>query len=222
MKRFFDILFSLLALIVFLPFAIPVILILRFTGEKEIFYIQERVGRYGKNFGLLKFATMIKNSSSLPGGDITMANDPRVLPFGKFLRKTKLNEVPQLVNILKGDISVVGPRPLTPKTFAFYPDHVQAALRDVKPGLTGVGSIVFRDEERIMSLSSVNHTDFYRDYISPYKGELELWFKLHDSLFNYFLIIAVTAWVVFFPQSRIVWKIAKHLPEPPEQLKGLI
>jgi len=170
----------------------------------------------------LKFATMLKNSPSLPGGDITKANDPRVLPFGKFLRKTKLNEVPQLINILKGDISIVGPRPLTPKTFAFYPDHVQAALRDVKPGLTGIGSIVFRDEEKIMSHSSGDHTDFYQDYISPYKGELELWFKSHDSLSNYFLLVAITAWVVLFPQSRIVWKIFKDLPEPVKELKELV
>ena len=92
--RFFDILLSLIALLFLLPLFVPIVIILRFTGEGEIFYRQERVGRHGTPFALLKFATMIKKSPSIGAGEITIKNDPRVLPFGRFLRKTKTNELP--------------------------------------------------------------------------------------------------------------------------------
>ena len=120
MIRFFDIVFSLLGILFLGPLLIPISILLLFTGEHKVFYKQNRVGKCGKIFGLLKFATMLENSPNLPGGDITSGNDPRVLPLGKFLRKTKLNELPQLVNIILGDISLVGPRPLTPNNFSFY------------------------------------------------------------------------------------------------------
>ena len=123
------------------------------TGEHKIFYRQKRVGLNGVSFNLLKFATMLVNSPNLPGGDITSGNDPRVLPIGKFLRKTKLNELPQLVNVILGDISLVGPRPLTPNNFSFYDKKTQEIIKKVKPGLTGIGSIVFRDEESIIQNS---------------------------------------------------------------------
>jgi lipopolysaccharide/colanic/teichoic acid biosynthesis glycosyltransferase len=118
MKRFLDVVLSFLALMVLAPFLLPVVAILRFTGEGEIFYIQERVGRGGNSFGLYKFATMLKNSPNIGAGEITVQGDSRVLPFGKLLRKTKLNELPQLWNIFIGDMSIVGPRPMVPSTFA--------------------------------------------------------------------------------------------------------
>ena len=96
--------FSVLALIFLCPLLIPIICILKLTGEGEVLYIQERVGQDGKVFGLLKFTTMIKNSPNIGAGDITISDDPRVLPFGKFLRKTKINELPQLLNIFFGHI----------------------------------------------------------------------------------------------------------------------
>ena len=102
--RLFDIFFSLLALLFLLPLFAPIVLILRFTGEREIFYRQERIGRHGTPFALLKFATMLRNSPTIGAGEITVKNDPRVLPFGRFLRKTKINELPQLFNILLGHI----------------------------------------------------------------------------------------------------------------------
>ena len=110
MKRTLDVVLSFLALVVLAPFLLPVVVILRFTGEGEVFYIQERAGRGGNSFGLYKFATMLKNSPNIGAGEITVREDPRVLPFGQFLRKTKLNELPQLWNIFIGDMSVVGPR----------------------------------------------------------------------------------------------------------------
>src|SRR5471032_1077079 len=99
LKRLFDILASGAALLVLSPLCIPIIVILRFTGEGEVFYRQTRIGRGGKPFSILKFATMRKNSAQMAGGDITIGNDPRILPVGGILRKTKINELPQLYNI---------------------------------------------------------------------------------------------------------------------------
>ena len=141
MQRFFDILFSSLAILVLSPLFIPVILILKFSGEGEVFYKQKRVGKSMKEFDLLKFATMLKDSENLGTRDITIANDPRILPFGKILRKTKINELPQLINILFGDMSVVGPRPLVMNTFKQYDGGSQKIISSVKPGLSGIGSI---------------------------------------------------------------------------------
>ena len=103
MQRFFDILFSGFALLVLSPLLVPVMSILKLTGEGYIFYVHPRIGRDGKIFKLLKFATMLKDSPNLGTGDITINNDPRVLPFGRILRKTKINELPQLINIFIGD-----------------------------------------------------------------------------------------------------------------------
>ena len=183
MQRFFDVFFSVLALIFLCPLLIPIICILKLTGEGEVLYIQERVGQDGKVFGLLKFTTMIKNSPNIGAGDITISDDPRVLPFGKFLRKTKINELPQLWNILIGDMSVVGPRPMVPKTYANYPAEAQEILNTVRPGLTGIGSIIFRDEERLLD-GREDPIGFYNENITPYKSELEVWFVKNNSIFS--------------------------------------
>ena len=151
MTRFLDVILSAVALLFLIPLLIPVAVILRLSGEGEVFYIQERVGLSGKPFGLLKFATMLKDSPNIGAGEITVRDDPRVLPFGKFLRKTKLNELPQLWNILNGDISIVGPRPMVPKPYAQYPTAARDKLNQIRPGLTGIGSIIFRDEERYLA-----------------------------------------------------------------------
>ena len=129
MDRFFDIIFSIFALLVFLPIFIIIILILKFTGEGEVFFLQERIGKGGKIFKLLKFATMLKDSPNIGTGTVTMKNDSRILPVGKFLRKTKINELPQLLNILFGDMSVIGPRPLTPQTFKSYSFNIQETIK---------------------------------------------------------------------------------------------
>ena len=217
MQRLFDILFSALALVVLAPLLIPVVVLLRLTGEGEIFYVQQRVGEGGRMFGLLKFATMLKDSANIGTGTVTVKNDPRVLPMGKFLRKTKINELPQLINILVGDMSVVGPRPQAQRCFDAFPEDVQREIVKVKPGLSGVGSIFFRDEEDLLH-EVANPTDFYDRVIAPYKGELEKWYVLHATLRNYFMVIFVTAWVVVFPKSRIVWSVFSDLPAPPPEL----
>jgi len=184
--RFFDIFFSFLAIFFLLPLFAPIVLILRFTGEREIFYRQVRVGRHGTPFALLKFATMLKNSPSIGAGEITIKNDPRVLPFGRFLRKTKINELPQLLNILIGHISVVGPRPMVPNTFLKYSSEAQSELKKVKPGLTGIGSIIFRDEEKFLEGKS-DPRKFYDDHIIPYKNKLELLFVENNSITTYYI-----------------------------------
>lgn len=219
MTRLFDVILSLVAILILLPLLAPISILLLCTGEGKVFYRQERVGREKKPFKLLKFATMLENSPNLPGGDITSGNDPRVLLVGKFLRKTKINELPQLLNIFLGDISIVGPRPLTPRNFYYYDNKTQAAISKIKPGLTGVGSIVFRDEESIIRHSSKSPEQCYKEDIIPYKGELEKWFYKNQSLYLYFLLIFLTAWVVFFPKSRIVWNVFSSLPTPPEKIK---
>lgn len=221
MERLFDIILSCFALVVFSPFLICVIIILKFTGEGQVFFLQERVGRSGNIFNLYKFATMLKDSPNLGSGTITIKDDPRVLPFGKFLRVSKINEIPQLINILLGDMSIIGPRPLTQGTFHFYSENTKKIIKKMKPGLSGIGSIIFRGEEMIMQ-GSFASKDFYNSVILPYKGNLEEWYFSKKNLFLYFVLIILTVIVVLFPSSKIIWKIFKDLPKPPSELKRVL
>ena len=213
MKRLFDIFASGIAILLVLPLEVVVAIILRFTGEGEIFYRQNRVGRNGNMFAVLKFATMLKDSPNLGTGTITQKNDPRVLPIGGFLRKTKLNELPQLWNIFIGDMSVVGPRPLTKETRDYIPREILDEIQDVQPGLTGIGSIVFRDEENIIHQSGEDYHAFYKREIAPYKGTVELWYKRKKSFLLDMKIIFVTAWVVLFSGSKIADSAFPDLPK---------
>ena len=212
-KRLLDIVVSLTTLIILLPVFIPIIIILRCTAEGEVFYFQERYGIHNTKFQIWKFATMLKNSINIGTGSITLQDDPRVTKIGSFLRKTKINELPQIINILKGDISLVGPRPLVEKTFSAYSKEVQSKIYNVKPGLTGIGSIIFRDEESIISaIINEDPHKFYKRVIAPYKGELEMWYQKYNSFFLDLQLIFMTAWVIFFPKSRLYEKWFKDLP----------
>lgn len=211
-KRFFDILFSLIALLLLSPVFIPVILLLLLTGEHEVFYRQDRVGYRNRIFGILKFATMLKNSPNMGSKDLTMRNDPRVTKVGRFLRKSKINELPQLINILTGDMSFTGPRPLMKSGFDRYSDEMKARVYNVPPGLTGIGSIVFRDEELIITKSKLSPEECYRDVILPYKGALEIWYQQHRSFYTDFMILFLTGWYVVFSGSELVYKIFPSLP----------
>lgn len=218
MERIFDILFSAFALLFLSPLLLPIVLILKFSGEGEIFFLQERIGKDGQVFKLLKFATMLKDSPNIGTGTVTMKSDPRVLPVGRFLRKTKINELPQLLNIFLGDMSIVGPRPLTAQTFSSYSIQTQDVIKKVRPGLSGIGSIIFRNEEEIMH--GVNASvDFYDTIIAPYKGALEEWYISNRGINIFFLTIFVTAWAVVFPRTRIAWRVFRNLPKPPAELK---
>lgn len=212
-KRFFDIVFSALALILLSPLLIPIMIILKLTGEGYIFYFQKRIGYKNKYFDIWKFATMLKNSPNMGTGTITLRNDPRLLPLGKFLRKTKINELPQIINVLIGDMSIVGPRPLVDKTFNAYPEHLRNRVYDSKPGITGVGSVFFRDEEALISASGLPPHEYYEKVIAPYKGELEMWYNKHKSFYVDFMLIFLTAWVVVFPKSKLMFRIFKNLPK---------
>jgi lipopolysaccharide/colanic/teichoic acid biosynthesis glycosyltransferase len=161
---------------------------------------------------------MLKDSPNIGTGTVTMKGDPRVLPAGKFLRKTKINELPQLLNIFLGDMSIIGPRPLTEQTFGSYKSSTQLIIKQVKPGLSGIGSIIFRGEEDIMQGSTAS-IDFYDSIIAPFKGSLEEWFVSNKNLYIYFMSIFVTVWAVLIPSTKIAWKVFKNLPKPPAELK---
>lgn len=217
-KRLFDIVLAVLAIMVLSPLLVPVMIILLLTGEHYVFYGQKRVGYRNSRFKIWKFATMLKASPSLGTGSLTVKNDPRVFPFGRFLRQTKLNELPQLFNILLGDMSLVGPRPQMEVDFLKFPEYVQDKIYDVRPGLTGIGSIIFRDEERWISEHDGDKHEFYKNNIAPYKGELELWYQEHLSAYTDVMLIFLTAWVVIFPESGLVFKIFRSLPPKPDYL----
>ena len=211
-KRLVDIVFSLVAIIILLPFMLPIILILRFTGEGYVFYYQKRLGYKNKYFDIIKFATMLKNSPNIGTGSITLRNDPRLLPLGKFLRKTKINELPQILNVLKGDMTLVGPRPLVDRTFNAYPEDIRFKVYDSKPGITGVGSVCFRDEESLISNAKMPPHEYYEKYVSPYKGALEMWYNKRKSLWVDFQLLFLTAWVIIFSESDLMIKLFKDLP----------
>lgn len=212
-KRLLDIIVSLITIIILVPIFIPIIIILKFSAEGEVFYTQDRYGINNSKFKILKFATMLKNSMNMGSGSITLRNDSRVTKIGKFLRMTKINELPQLINILKGDISLVGPRPLVENDFNAYSKQIQDNIYNIKPGLTGIGSIIFRDEEfMISSANEKNPHEFYRTTIAPYKGEIEMWYQKNCSLLLDFQLIFMTAWVILFPKSKLYEKWFKDLP----------
>lgn len=220
MKRFFDIILSGMAILFFSPLLVPVIIILKLTGEHYIFYKQDRVGKGGKMFGLLKFATMLKDSPNLGSGDITEKNDPRVLPFGKFLRKTKINELPQLFNIFLGDMSIIGPRPLTFRNFSYYSAETQKTINALSPGLSGIGSVIYRDEESILAKTGLDYTECYKTKIAPYKGALECWYSKNNNLWIDSKIIFLTVWVILFPKSQLPYKWFKDLPPKPSWMEA--
>ncbi|MEP7254789.1 MAG: sugar transferase [Ferruginibacter sp.] len=213
LKRIIDILIATIALILLSPVFLPSIIILLFTGEREVFFFQKRIGYKNRIFNIWKFATMMKNSPNIGTGEITLRNDPRVTGFGKILRMTKVNELPQIINVLKGDMSIVGPRPLMDVSFKLYPENVQAVIYNSKPGMTGIGSLIFRDEEKIVSDAADPQAMYAAIY--PYKGALELWYQKHASLYTDFMIIFLTAWSILFPANKLVHKIFKDLPNRP-------
>ena len=216
LKRTFDVLSSGIAILILSPLLIPVTIGLKLTGEGYVFYKQERVGYKNKPFLIWKFATMLKNSANMPGGIMTTKKDPRITPMGGFLRKSKINELPQLFNIFFGRMSVVGPRPVMKISFEAYPNEIQKVIYNVKPGLTGIGSIIFRDEEELISEVKNNGDDiweFYKGKIYPLKGELEIWYQNHKSFFLDIKLIFLTAWVILVPNSKVYEKWFKDLPK---------
>ena len=210
LKRIFDILIAGIALVLLSPILIPSIMILLVTGEREVFYFQKRIGYKNRPFDIWKFATMLKNSPNIGTGEITLRNDPRVTKFGKILRMTKVNDLPQIINVFKGDMSIVGPRPLMEVSFKLYPEDVQRVIYNCRPGMTEIGSLIFRDEEKIVSEAADPKAMYAAIY--PYKGALELWYQKNASLYTDFMIIFLTAWSILFPENKLVNKVFKDLP----------
>jgi len=220
-KRLADIFVSGMLLLLLLPFACVIIPALRFTGEGEIWYLQERMGLNNQLFHIYKFATMLKNSMNMGTKTITVRNDPRITPVGKMLRFTKMNELPQILNVFLGDMSFVGPRPLLTTSFAKYTQDVQEIVYKSRPGITGLGSLVFRDEEKLVSeytKSGRDGMEYYRQYIYPYKGALEKWYYHNRSLSVDFKILILTALSLLKSDSDLVFSWLKGIPVRPVEL----
>lgn len=212
LKRIIDLLIAGITLIILLPLFIPIIILLLLTGEHEVFYFQKRIGKNSKYFDIWKFATMLKNSPNIGAGMITLRDDPRVTWMGKFLRKSKINELPQIINVLKGDMSIVGPRPTVKKHADAYGSETRDKIYSIKPGITGIGSILFRDEEEILTSLSGDPFNNYKEVIIPYKTKVELWYLKNRSFWVDIKIIFLTAWAIIFPSSDLTFKWFKDLP----------
>jgi len=187
LKRFFDILLSGFAIIMLSPLLVPVMIILKCTGEHDIFYGQDRIGYKNKHFKILKFATMLRNSPNMAGGLHTTHGDPRVLPFGRFLRKTKINEIPQIFNIFLGDMSIVGPRPHMLAHTEQYDQLIDKYMvrHFVKPGITGWAQVTgFRGETREL-------------WQMEGRVERDIWYMQHWSLWLDLRILWMTVKLMF-------------------------
>ncbi len=221
MIRLVDFVASTIALALLAPLFLVVMLVLRFTGEHEVFYLQERVGLGGRPFRVLKFATMLKESPNLAGGFLTQKDDPRVLPFGRILRKWKVNELPQLLNVWLGQMSLVGPRPQAAVHYNLYNARQKAAIDSLTPGLTGLGSLIFRDEEGLLERSGLGFDYVHDELITPYKGDLELWYAANRSIVLYFRILFLTAISILVPGGSYLESFP-GLPQPPAELRRLL
>ncbi len=216
-KRLFDFIISFISLAILSPLFIAIVLLLLLTGEHVVFFFQERIGFKNKPFKLIKFVTMTKSSKQIGNNLTTLPGDKRVLPVGKFLRKTKINEIPQLINILKGEMSFVGPRPLLSFGWQKYPEHVRSNIYNVKPGLTSLGSVVFHNEPDFVASFKEDPLTVYMQIIIPYKSSLEMYYQEHASIITDFKILFLTAWVLLFPKSKLYFKLFKNMPKPPTE-----
>lgn len=216
MQRSLDVFLSGIALLVLSPLLLPLILILRFTGEGEVFFKGARVGKGGAPFQILKFATMLKDSPNMGTGTLTIADDPRILPVGKVLRKFKINELPQLINVFLGHMSLVGPRPQSRRNFDAFHEEVRDTIILVRPGLTGLGSLVFRDEESMLN-GLEDPDNFYDSVVMPYKGEIERWYIDHATFALYLKIIWVTFYGLVLSRPIDLFRLFPGLPRPKDK-----
>jgi lipopolysaccharide/colanic/teichoic acid biosynthesis glycosyltransferase len=193
MIRFFDFIFSLIGIILIMPIFFVISMLIKIDSKGAIFYKQLRVGFKGKDFFVYKFRTMHINSDKL--GLLTVGGrDPRVTKVGYVLRKYKLDELPQLLNVLIGDMSIVGPRPEVRKYTSLYTKEQQIVL-DVLPGITDWASLTYKDENTLLS-SSNNPELTYIDQIMPEKLKLNLIYIKKRTVFEYFKIIFYTFWAI--------------------------
>lgn len=196
-KRLFDLTASVIGILLLAPVYLVIALLIRLTSAGPIFYYARRVGQGGKHFTLYKFRTMVVNADQ-QGPGITRARDPRITKVGRFLRHTKLDELPQLFNIIRGDMSFVGPRPEDPRYVALYTPEQQKVLA-VKPGITSLASVQYRHEEEL--LSGDNWEDQYIHDVLIKKLQIDLEYIGRASLLTDLKIILRTLAVVSFTRK---------------------
>ncbi len=179
LKRTFDIVMSFLGLLVLSPLFLVIAILIKREGPGPVFYRGPRVGRDGKRFGILKFRTMFERLESYQGARVTAKDDPRVTPLGHWLRDTKINELPQLWNVLIGEMSLVGPRPEDPKLAESWPADVRNEVLSISPGITSPASVLYRDEEQLLLPDKLLET--YFGNILPSKLRLDQLYVRHHS-----------------------------------------
>jgi lipopolysaccharide/colanic/teichoic acid biosynthesis glycosyltransferase len=188
-KRALDLFGAAAGLVLAAPVFAAVAIALRLGGQ-DVFFRQPRVGAGLRLFEVVKFTTMPKGAERL--GRLCAADDRRPTRLGRFLRRTKLNELPQLLNVLRGEMSLVGPRPLFEEQVARYPAEVREAIGALRPGLTGLGSLFFSAEDELLAAVE-DRERFYDEVILPQKGALELFYGRQRSLWLDLQILALTA-----------------------------
>jgi lipopolysaccharide/colanic/teichoic acid biosynthesis glycosyltransferase len=208
-KRIFDFIMAFFGIIIVSPVFAVVSLINKLTGN-DVFFIQQRVGENSKLFPLIKFATMDKNAH-IVGGTLTCKKDSRVTRLGGFLRKSKINEFTQLINVLRGDMSFVGPRPLPLSEVNIYPPKVAKKIYSIKPGITGLASLYFHNEEMLLSHDKESAEATFRNTIMPKKAELELWYVDNRKFILDLKIIIATVLIVCIPHYSVLSFISKRL-----------
>ncbi|WP_294373442.1 sugar transferase [uncultured Clostridium sp.] len=179
-KRIFDIVCSGIGLVILSPFLLFVAIRIKMGSDGPVFFKQIRVGENGKEFKILKFRTMVVDAEKL-GRQITVGNDSRITKIGAFLRKYKIDELPQLINVFKGDMSLVGPRPEVPRYVNMYTEEQRKVL-DVKPGITDLASIRYRDENELLGKAE-NPDEFYINTIMPDKLALNMEYINKSNIF---------------------------------------
>jgi len=193
-KRIFDILCSALGVALLSPFFIIIAIWIKVDSAGPIFFVQKRVGKSGKQFGVYKFRTMIVDAES-KGLKITVGNDPRITRSGYFLRRTKLDELAQLFNVLGGSMSLVGPRPEVQEYIDAYPEDIKKIVLSVKPGITDYASIEFRDENSLLG-NSIDPSKTYIEEIMPVKQKYYLKYVEERNFFLDIKIIIKTIFVI--------------------------
>lgn len=185
-KRIFDLFFSILGVLLLVPLFLLISLWIMFDSNGPVFFRQERVGRFGNSFRIYKFRTMCMDAEA-KGQQITVGEDPRITRSGRFLRHYKLDELPQLLNVVRGEMSLVGPRPEVPRYVALYPENVRELVLSVPPGITDYASIEYKDENAILGLAADPDRAYIEEimpvklrYYKRYVVERSLWvdFKL--------------------------------------------
>jgi lipopolysaccharide/colanic/teichoic acid biosynthesis glycosyltransferase len=189
-KRLFDLFFSLTGLLLLLPVFLPIAIWVRLDSPGPVFFRQVRVGQFGKLFRIFKFRTMCADAEAR-GAQITAGNDDRITRAGRFLRKFKLDELPQLFNVVKGEMSLVGPRPEVPNYVEFYPEEVRRKVLSIRPGVTDFASILYKDESALLA-GAADPESTYVNMILPEKLKHYVRYVSERTLWLDFKIILLT------------------------------